>query len=423
MKCRSIVLTPLVFLSFITSPGTAQWRQSNYINGRISCLAVDGLTAFAGTDTNGLYISNDEGETWSKSDSGLTGRMVVSISVISTSTGGSEVFVGTQLNGLFKSADHGISWTKSGLPLPTPFVTCVGSSGNNLIAGTHGKGAFLSTDDGSTWKESNTGLTGPYVTSVLLISTQGVGRKLLAGTTDVPSIHNQTYDVGVFVSSDDGDNWSVFGLKDTSISCLAQLGSSVIAGTYGMGFVLSPDFGKSWQMIDSGMTARSPYSLVVNGSSLYAGTWYGVFASDNNGASWREVNEGLANVNMYSVAVCGAHLLAGTWGNGIWCRPLSELTAVIGNHTDLPEQGPLQQNFPNPFNPITVISYTIPKYTHVTLKIFDVLGREVETLVNENEQVGRYKVNFDGARLASGVYFYKLVAGSHVITKKMLLLK
>ncbi len=83
----------------------------------------------------------------------------------------------------------------------------------------------------------------------------------------------------------------------------------------------------------------------------------------------------------------------------------------------------LSQNYPNPFNPTTVIEYTIPKDSHVTLKIYDVLGQEVRTLVDQDQQVGRYSVNFNGSSLASGVYFYRLVAGNHVITKKMLMLK
>lgn len=83
----------------------------------------------------------------------------------------------------------------------------------------------------------------------------------------------------------------------------------------------------------------------------------------------------------------------------------------------------LDQNFPNPFNPSTQISYSIPKDGMVTLKVFDALGREVETLVNEAQKVGRYKVTFDGSRLSSGVYFYRLVSGEKVITKKMLMIK
>ena len=74
-------------------------------------------------------------------------------------------------------------------------------------------------------------------------------------------------------------------------------------------------------------------------------------------------------------------------------------------------------------NPTTVIDYTVPKETRVTLTVYDVLGQKVETLVSEEQNVGRHQVQFNGSRLASGVYFYRLIAGNHVITKKMLLLK
>jgi hypothetical protein len=80
-------------------------------------------------------------------------------------------------------------------------------------------------------------------------------------------------------------------------------------------------------------------------------------------------------------------------------------------------------NYPNPFNPTTAISYELSADSHVTLKVYDVLGREVETLVNQNQKVGKYDVTFDGSRLASGVYFYRLVAGNRVMTRKMLLVK
>ena len=83
----------------------------------------------------------------------------------------------------------------------------------------------------------------------------------------------------------------------------------------------------------------------------------------------------------------------------------------------------LGQNYPNPFNPTTVINYQIPNDGHVTLKVYDILGREVKALVNENKQVGSYSVTLDGSGLASGVYFYKLTSGSYVSTKKAILMK
>ena len=83
----------------------------------------------------------------------------------------------------------------------------------------------------------------------------------------------------------------------------------------------------------------------------------------------------------------------------------------------------LEQNYPNPFNPSTTIRYQIPNDGLVTLKVYDILGSEVATLVNEQKTTGRYEVNFDASRFASGVYIYKLTSGSYVSSKKMLLVK
>jgi len=83
----------------------------------------------------------------------------------------------------------------------------------------------------------------------------------------------------------------------------------------------------------------------------------------------------------------------------------------------------LFNNYPNPFNPVTTITYQLPKDGSVTLKIFDMLGNEVRTLVNEQKAMGRYTVQFDASSLASGMYVYQLRVNDYTSTKKMLLLK
>jgi len=89
----------------------------------------------------------------------------------------------------------------------------------------------------------------------------------------------------------------------------------------------------------------------------------------------------------------------------------------------MPNKYELLQNYPNPFNPNTTITYQLPKSGSVTLKIFDVLGREVKTLVNEQKEMGRYTVTFNASSFASGMYVYQLRANDFISTKKMLLLK
>ena len=114
---------------------------------------------------------------------------------------------------------------------------------------------------------------------------------------------------------------------------------------------------------------------------------------------------------------------------------LPPLTVVEQDETPLPAEFVLEQNYPNPFNPSTTITFSLPSQssTHakgrvgegstVSLKVFDLLGREVATLVNEEKPAGSYRTTFNASQLPSGVYFYRLEAGSFTQTRKLLLLK
>jgi hypothetical protein len=99
------------------------------------------------------------------------------------------------------------------------------------------------------------------------------------------------------------------------------------------------------------------------------------------------------------------------------------VTGITGNENGIPKAFDLKQNYPNPFNPVTKISFAIPKQSMTTLKIFDVLGREVSTLVNGNVEAGYYVYDFDASSLSSGVYFYKMTAGNFEKTMKMIVMK
>jgi len=100
-----------------------------------------------------------------------------------------------------------------------------------------------------------------------------------------------------------------------------------------------------------------------------------------------------------------------------------EYSSIIGLTHSVPSKAILSQNYPNPFNPTSTIEYSIPGNSFVTLKIYDALGREVATLINGKQNAGMHSVNFNGERLASGIYFYVLTTGNSVISKKMNLLK
>jgi hypothetical protein len=110
--------------------------------------------------------------------------------------------------------------------------------------------------------------------------------------------------------------------------------------------------------------------------------------------------------------------------SGFWAQTVDLITSVEQIPAEsIPKEFRLEQNYPNPFNPTTTIQFALPKRSSVTLKLYDILGREVAILVDEELPPGEYKVQFDAAGLASGVYFYRLETEGFVRTRKLMLLR
>lgn len=424
---------------FSTNNG-ASWTEANTGSPSVEVQALafstngaDGTNLFAGTLGGGVYLSTDDGTNWIPVNTGLqvnTGNSasylyskgatyIYSLAVSPNGAGGRNLFAGTNsfivwmvggpFGGVYLSTNNGTSWTPfPPLASPPNDVLSLAASGTNLFAGTMDEGIFLSTDNGTSW--TLCGLTNDSV-NALVIS----GSDIFAGT-----------DSGVFLSTNIGANWTAVnsGLTDGNVNALAFSGASLFAGTNGGGVFLSSNDGTSWTAIDSGLTNTVVHAFAVSGKNLFAGTNDGVFLSTNSGKNWTIVDSGMTNTNVHSLMVSDKNLFAGTWGGGVWRRPLSDMpTLVEGNSAGAPTHFNLEQNYPNPFNPTTVISYHLGAVSQVTLKVFDILGREVRTLVDEKRNPGNYSVRFDASKLPSGVYFYRLQAGTYHDTKKLLLLK
>jgi hypothetical protein len=174
-------------------------------------------------------------------------------------------------------------------------------------------------------------------------------------------------------------------------------------------------------------------TLVSCGRDLFAGTEGGVFLSSNRGGDWTPINAGLVTQNIRSLTASsldngGTLVFAGTTSDGVWRLQLPGNTTSTGDeHGAIPVQFRLEQNYPNPFNPSTTIQYTITggvgTLHEASLQVFDVLGRRVATLVDGPVAPGTHSVKFDASRLSSGVYFYRLQAGSFVHTRMMTMVK
>lgn len=193
------------------------------------------------------------------------------------------------------------------------------------------------------------------------------------------------------------------------------------------GIIRSIDNGLTWEQIlfiNSSTTVFSnDYGIVITGTIVSSiSDTNKIYISTDFGETWSykpQPTDYAASISEIKQDQLGKYFI-GTTTNGLF------QVEIITGVEELPYSNlnfSLSQNYPNPFNPTTMIQYTVSKMEFVTIKIYDVLGKEVATLVNEEKNAGNYSIGFDGSKLSSGVYLYKLRQGKYIDTKKMILLK
>jgi photosystem II stability/assembly factor-like uncharacterized protein len=186
--------------------------------------------------------------------------------------------------------------------------------------------------------------------------------------------------------------------------------------------------GVNWQKIDSVNTYNLRSFALANKDTLWIARGYNILRTNNSGANWtQQLTTGVPINTVYFFDKNTGWIAA---NSGIIYKTITGgITGIQNISSEVPSAYSLSQNYPNPFNPTTKIRFSIVSSPHVLggdlvlLKVYDVQGREVQTLVNETLQPGTYEASFDGSMLNSGVYFYKMVTGNFSETKKMLLIK
>jgi hypothetical protein len=192
------------------------------------------------------------------------------------------------------------------------------------------------------------------------------------------------------------------------------------------GYVMNTtDGGESWSRSASAIQSLSTELYFVSSSVGYLVASRGaIWKTTDGGGTWSQQVSGTSQ-NLQSVFFTSANTgyAVGWYGTILKTTTGGNTTSVAQSSQERPEGFQLFQNYPNPFNPTTTIEYSVPERASVELKVVDVLGRVVTTLLNEEKPAGAYTVRWNADGVASGVYFYRLKAGGFVQTRKMLLVR
>ena len=431
----------------------------------VRAILTDNEIEWIGTLDGGLV--KFDGTDWEAINTNTSAPFLSSVNSLFTDDNGNE-WIGFWGDGIWKY-DNNI-WTNfnsGNSALSDNYVMSViqDNSGNYWI-GTYGGG--LNKYDGSEWTNYNTSNSGLSDSDIISVKNDSQGNLWIA-----------TWGGGL--NKFDGTNWTIYNSSNSDLtddyifSMFVDNSDNIWIGTFGSGLFKFNEV--NWQVFNKGNSAiPSDFISAIEqdrDNNIWLGTWADGIAKFNNnsfttfnsnntsfpidninciiaddsnyidagtrnsglirfaandtlGESWKlynKYNSGMIDNEVKALEKDSEGKIWIGFEEGIAVFNSAGVLSVKNQETSSLSNFHLFQNYPNPFNPTTTINYQLPQTGYVTLKVYDMLGREVTTLVNEEKYKGSYSVNFDASKLASGVYIYRIKIKDYMSSKKMLFLK
>ncbi len=358
-----------------------------------------------------VYKTSDAGITWDLVSTVQTNFYLNAICFINDNIG----FIVGQNGVIFKTVNGGINWA-SAPSFTIRDINSIRYYNNDLYAIGNFGTFYKSTNMGNNWTNLILGFQGNFTDIVI------------EGSVGFSASDNSS--AGFWKSSNSGSNWSGYNVNNNKGLglCLNQSVIHVIGMTISADPILlrSNNQGTNWSEInlspgiilkDIGFT-NSTVGFCIGGN--YVPKLGKIYKTSNNGQSWFEFDEN-SSIELYSME-CVGNVLVVTGDSGTIYR-YDAVVGISSNNSTLPTTYELSQNYPNPFNPETKINFSLPEKTNVKLVIYDITGKEIETLVNQVLSAGNYQYGFTANNLTSGTYFYRLETNNFKQTKKMMLIK
>jgi photosystem II stability/assembly factor-like uncharacterized protein len=420
MSQMKVLFLLLIMLLSAASSMKSQWIQSNINNisawefaNLDSTIFVSAFKWNSDLETT-LYTSTDNGFSWNETAWNKLSFGIIGLDgcIFATDTG----------SGIYSSLNRGFDWIKADNGIIGEVMKF--RKIDNVLFAASDHGIWFSIDDGYSWKYSNIGV--PAVSSFVATT-----KYFLFVSVPNYGVYKTRNGIKYALVNNGLDSTKIRDIFSAGEDIFVQNGIDTLTKKNGS-VSKTTNYGESWSAINDTLNRLSDM-IKVKDNIFAAVEVAGVIRSLDGGKTWTSKNDNIENVySKYKMITSGPNFIVGSLSNGIFVRPLSEMIFpddTVATTTDVSKDyrdslnAELYQNYPNPFSPSTIIEYRIKKAGFVSIKVYNLLGSVVATLVDERKAPGIYSVRWTPGNLTSGVYFYQMKSGTFTTTKKLVIIK